>query len=84
MEDKKTADNYGIDVVHSEKVAPGAGGAHHLENVDGMSSGAEWKQIIEDAIESEGQERGLGWRQAIKQYPKAIFWSVAISLCIVM
>lgn len=83
METKKTEDQYGIDIVHNEKSVENPEG-HHLENVDGATSGMEWKNIIQDAIESESAERELNWRQAIKMYPKAIFWSVAISLCIVM
>jgi SP family general alpha glucoside:H+ symporter-like MFS transporter len=84
METKKNDDQYGIDIVHNEKATDNVDGAHHLENVEGVSSGTEWKHIIQDAIESEANERELNWRQAIKMYPKAIFWSIAISLCIVM
>jgi hypothetical protein len=85
METKKAEDQYGIDIVHNEKTLTNPiDGAHHLENVDGATSGMEWKNILSDAIESESAERELHWRQAIKMYPKAIFWSIAISLCIVM
>ena len=84
MDTKKTEDQYGIDIVHNEKSVESPGAGHHLENVDGATSGMEWKNIIQDAIESESAERELNWRQAIKMYPKAIFWSIAISLCIVM
>jgi len=84
MDSKKTEDQHGIDIVHDEKTVASPNDAHHLENVDGVASGTEWKHIISDAIESESAERELNWRQAIKMYPKAIFWSVAISLCIVM
>jgi len=84
MDTKKTEDQYGIDIVHNEKSVESPGEGHHLENVDGATSGMEWKNIIQDAIESESAERELNWRQAIKMYPKAIFWSIAISLCIVM
>jgi hypothetical protein len=84
MDTKKTEDQYGIDIVHNEKSVESPAEGHHLENVDGATSGMEWKNIIQDAIESESAERELNWRQAIKMYPKAIFWSIAISLCIVM
>jgi hypothetical protein len=69
MDTKKTEDQYGIDIVHNEKSVESPAEGHHLENVDGATSGMEWKNIIQDAI---------------KMYPKAIFWSIAISLCIVM
>lgn len=84
MEFKKAENQHGIEISHDEKSATVPAAAHHLENVDGATSGMEWKNIIQDAIESESAERELTWRQAIKMYPKAIFWSIAISLCIVM
>ena len=57
---------------------------HHLENVDGSKSTADWNLLLQDAIEAEQAEKALGWKAGVKQYPKAIFWSFAISLCIVM
>ena len=55
-----------------------------LENVEGEKNNLEWAQLLQDAIEAEGVERGQGWRQAFRDYPQSIFWSFAISLCIIM
>lgn len=57
--------------------------AVHLEH-RGDTSKAEWQQLITDAIEAEAVERSMGVRAAFKRYPKSVFWSFAISLCIVM
>lgn len=57
---------------------------HHLEHVDGLTTEGEWKQLLDDAIQAEAAERAMGWREAFKRYPKSVFWSFAISLCIVM
>ncbi|ORX36696.1 alpha-glucoside:hydrogen symporter [Kockovaella imperatae] len=54
-----------------------------LENA-GEKNTVEWAQLIQDAIAAERQEREQGWRQAFKDYPQSIFWSFAISLCIIM
>jgi hypothetical protein len=70
--------------VHHIEVPSSAGGGVHLENVEGGTSGVEWKHIVSDAITAESAERQQTLRDALKNYPKAIFWSFAISLCIVM
>lgn len=40
--------------------------------------------IVEHARSAAHKERNMTIRQGIKLYPKAIFWSVLISTCIVM
>ena len=55
----------------------------HLEHVDGLTTLEEWKQIREDAIKAEQGEHRLSVKDAFRLYPKAIFWSFVISLCIV-
>ena len=59
-------------------------GAVHLEHVQGLTSVKEWDQLRQDAIMAESLERQITLRQAFKTYPTAIFWSFAISLCIIM
>lgn len=56
----------------------------HLEHVDHITSETEWKHMLDDAIAGEANEKSLHWREALRLYPKATFWSFAISLCIVM
>lgn len=79
--EKALADNEKDAIV---SVQHNSGPAVHLEHVDGLTSEGEWKQLLEDAIHAEANERAMGWRLAFKRYPKAVFWSFAISLCIVM
>lgn len=85
--DNKVNDvDYGVEVASSNEkgtVSPNKA-VKHLEHLEGGTSDQEWHQILQDAIESEAQERALGWKQALKLYPQACFWSFAISLCIVM
>lgn len=85
-EKKVNDDDYGVEIasgIQKQAVLP-ATGVKHLEHVGDGTSEQEWQQILQDAIESEAQERALGWKQALKLYPQACFWSFAISLCIVM
>lgn len=75
--------------VNSDEVHVGAahekgGGIVHLEGKGDLTSAGEWDQILQDAITAEHAERELGVRAAFKLYPKAIFWSFVVSLCIVM
>ena len=71
-------------VVPGEKDGIAVDGPAHLEHVAGDISQGEWKHMLQDAIEGEASERSLNWREAFRLYPKATFWSFAISLCIVM
>jgi len=68
----------------AELSVSGAGQPVHLENVEGTTNGDEWKQLLEDAIQAEASERTLGIKAAFRKYPQSVFWSFAISLCIVM
>jgi hypothetical protein len=86
-EDKKiNVDDYGVEVASGteKQTTPPTSTVKHLEHLEGGTSEQEWHQILQDAIESEAQERALSWKQALKLYPQACFWSFAISLCIVM
>lgn len=85
-DDKKiNNDAYGVEVASGNEKASGNGvPIKHLEHVEGLTTEQEWQHILQDAIDSEAQERALGWKKALKLYPKACFWSFAISLCIVM
>ena len=74
---EKNADVGQIDMLEKE-------GAVHLEHVQGLTSVKEWDQLRQDAITAESLERQITLRQAFKTYPTAIFWSFAISLCIIM
>lgn len=77
-EKRINADTFGVEAAKNE--AP----LKHLEHVEGQTTEQEWQHILQDAIDSEAQERALGWKRALKLYPQACFWSFAISLCIVM
>ena len=74
------------DVTRPEELEISSGAAAHikLENISGERTEGEWAQLLEDAIAAEAAERALGWKRAFRDYPKSIFWSFAISLCIVM
>ena len=65
------------------EVGKGGDAAMHLEHVDGLTTIEEWKQLREDAIKAEQGEHRLTVKDAFRLYPKAIFWSFCISLCIV-
>lgn len=73
----KSADVGQIDMLEKE-------GAVHLEHVDGLTTIKEWDQLRADAMQAETAEHTITLKQAFKTYPKAIFWSFAISLCIIM
>lgn len=45
---------------------------------------AGWVGMVNDAKESTQTEKAMSLRTALKVYPKAIGWSVAISMAIVM
>lgn len=59
------------------------GNTVHVENGADVNA-AQWDQLLQDAIRAEQTERAMGIRHAFKRYPKSVFWSFAISLCIVM
>jgi len=52
--------------------------------MDGQGPSKTHVNIVEHARAAAHKERNMTIRQGIKLYPKAIFWSVLISTCIVM
>ena len=52
--------------------------------MDGQGPNKTHVNIVEHARAAAHKERNMTLRQGIKLYPKAIFWSVLISTCIVM
>ena len=44
----------------------------------------QWKNVVVDAIDAEQDERSMTVRHAFKLYPKAIAWSFAMSLVLIM
>ena len=57
----------------------------HLEDlpVDAIVNG-KWEDLRADAMVAEEAERNLTLRESIRLYPKAVAWSLGISLCIIM
>jgi SP family general alpha glucoside:H+ symporter-like MFS transporter len=57
----------------------------HLEDlpVDAIANG-KWEDLRADAMVAEEAERSLTLRESFRLYPKAVMWSLGISLCIVM
>lgn len=57
----------------------------HLEDlpVDAIVNG-KWEDLRADAIAAEEAERNLSIRESFRLYPKAVLWSLGISLCIIM
>lgn len=57
----------------------------HLEDlpVDAIVNG-KWEDLRADAMVAEEAERNLSLRESFRLYPKAVLWSLGISLCIVM
>jgi hypothetical protein len=56
------------------------------EVVDGEKGPIDTNQLTDHdgAIAAEIAEQQMTFREAIRDYPAAIFWSFAISLCIIM
>lgn len=55
--------------------------AHHLDRIE---SGAVKYDDKQGAINAELAEQSMTFKQAIREYPAAVFWSWAISLTIIM
>ena len=51
---------------------------------DEMAQPENWKQVLDQAVHGEAVERTLTWKAAVRLYPKAIFWTVAICMCVIM
>lgn len=54
------------------------------ENVNKGVDDPQWAHTISEAIEAERKERNMGMMQALRLYPKAVGWSLVMSLCIIM
>lgn len=52
----------------------------HLEKVN--TNNGDWQALREDAMRAEETERSMGLMEGLRNYPNAVFWSFAISLCI--
>jgi SP family general alpha glucoside:H+ symporter-like MFS transporter len=55
----------------------------HLENVEANEKNFDLVDR-DGAIRAELQEHGMTFKEGVRLYPRAIFWSFAISLCIIM
>lgn len=55
--------------------------AIHLDRIE---TGAIKYDDKQGAIKAELAEQSMTFKQAIREYPAAVFWSWAISLCIIM
>lgn len=75
-EDWKTA----ASAIHVDNAAPTAIHPSHEQNDIDDKKG----QLDEDALQSARVEHGLSVRDAIAAYPAAIFWSFAVSGCVIM
>jgi hypothetical protein len=94
--EKKDTDSYGIaaaaaaaapshDIVMSEKKSSGAEAALHLESLPtDVIRTAKWDDLRADAMVAEEAERNLSIKESLRLYPKAVLWSLGISLVIIM
>jgi hypothetical protein len=55
----------------------------YSENVEGGTNMARLTDL-EGAVNAEAAEQAMTFKEAIRDYPNAVFWSFAISLCIIM
>jgi hypothetical protein len=59
--------------------------ALHLEDLPtDVVMTAKWDDLRADAMVAEESERNMGIKESLRLYPKAVAWSLGISLCIVM
>jgi hypothetical protein len=59
--------------------------ALHLEDLPtDVIRTAKWDDLRADAMIAEEAERNMGIKESLRLYPKAVAWSLGISLCIVM
>ena len=56
----------------------------HLEAVTSPNEKMGEAQIIEQAKEAAEIEHTLSVMECVKNYPMAIFWSIMVSMCVVM
>lgn len=62
------------------EVVGAKGDINHLEKI--QTNTPEWNNLREDAMRAEENERNMGLMDGLRNYPSAVFWSFAISLCI--
>jgi SP family general alpha glucoside:H+ symporter-like MFS transporter len=56
----------------------------HVEQMAVTGKGEDWVGMTQDAQKASDTEHSLTVRQALKIYPKALFWSVGVSTAIIM
>lgn len=59
---------------------------HEGDNMQKIGRDEMWgdSALLTVAQDTEDEEKTMTIREAIRRYKKAIFWSVAISLCVIM
>lgn len=64
----------------------GKGYHHHMEATDETKVGKDegWEATTEDARQATMLEHSLTIYQALRMYPKAVAWSVSVSLAVIM
>ncbi len=72
------------DVSHVEAVSTKQTDALHLEAVSSPEEKMHGQQLVDYAKDGADAEHRLSAMQAIKAYPMAIFWSLMVSMCVVM
>jgi SP family general alpha glucoside:H+ symporter-like MFS transporter len=74
------------DIIMSEKkVSNAADATLHLESLPtDVIRTAKWDDLRADAMIAEEAERNLSIRESLRLYPKAVLWSLGISLVIIM
>ena len=65
--------------LHGRGAATFSEDGYHNDGLDQDSAG-----LDQDALHSSHVEHQLTVREAIKAYPMAVFWSVAVSMCVIM
>lgn len=68
-----------MEAAHQDVMAA-KGDINHLEKV--QTNTPEWANLRDDAIRAEETERNMTLMEGLRNYPNAVFWSFAISLCI--
>ncbi|CAK9783938.1 unnamed protein product [Cutaneotrichosporon oleaginosum] len=74
----------GVEPVHTSNFdrRPSKMDFNHLEKVP--TNTPEWNDLRDDAMRAEENEKSMGLVEGLRNYPNAVFWSFAISLCIIM
>ena len=56
----------------------------HLDDAKGQKPNAAWEQLVREAQIAEEEEKNMPLREAFRVYPKAMFWTFAVTMCFVM